>query len=282
MLKVGFLDSGGGGGKKTKSNTDYGFPPLVDDYGIIHIQEGGSSIVVQVSDVNAVNISNDPSNTGLVTSIPTPGMSNSYANVTGKPSRKSVNFRTLFTPSGNGVHVVVLVESIRVISERFANTTYGFFLKKRVAYPVVANYVRNTWGNYGLVKSMFNSSIGTMIELRADAELKDTIVVAMPKLAGERFYTCTIRVEYEWKLPRCVCCNVFGHIQEECPKNIGSGEAKNLKKPSKAPRGVLVGPKVDYSGDHDSDDEVESVDNDMTHFLALEMVGFGTNNLLEQ
>ncbi|GKF10462.1 hypothetical protein Tco_0048388, partial [Tanacetum coccineum] len=55
---------------------------------------------------------------------------------------------------------VVPVESIRAISERFANTAYGFFLGKRVAYPVVANYVRNTWGKYGLVKSMLNSSTG--------------------------------------------------------------------------------------------------------------------------
>nr|GEV38416.1 hypothetical protein [Tanacetum cinerariifolium] len=54
----------------------------------------------------------------------------------------------------------------------------------------------------------------TMIELRADAESKDTIVVAMPKLAGER--------------------------------NIGSGEANNLKKPIQAPRGVSVGPKVRF------------------------------------
>nr|GFA70605.1 hypothetical protein [Tanacetum cinerariifolium] len=28
----------------------------------------------------------------------------------------------------------------------------------KVAYPVVANYVRNTCGKYGLVRSMFNSS----------------------------------------------------------------------------------------------------------------------------
>ncbi|GKA04459.1 retrotransposon protein, putative, ty3-gypsy subclass [Tanacetum coccineum] len=44
--------------------------------------------------------------------------------------------------------------------ERFANTAYGFFLGKKVAYPVVANYVRNTWGKYGLVRSMFSSSTG--------------------------------------------------------------------------------------------------------------------------
>ncbi|GKC35918.1 putative reverse transcriptase domain-containing protein [Tanacetum coccineum] len=87
----------------------------------------------------------------------TPSMS-SYANVTGVPSRKALNFRTLFTPTGNGVDVVVPVESIRAISERFANTSYGFFMGKHMAYPVVANYVRNTLGKYRLVKSMLNSS----------------------------------------------------------------------------------------------------------------------------
>ncbi|GKE14316.1 putative reverse transcriptase domain-containing protein [Tanacetum coccineum] len=61
----------------------------------------------------------------------TPSMS-SYANVTGVPSRKALNFRTLFTPIGNGADVM--------------------------AYPVVANYVRNTLGKYRLVKSMLNSS----------------------------------------------------------------------------------------------------------------------------
>ncbi|GJU07173.1 copia protein [Tanacetum coccineum] len=50
----------------------------------------------------------------------------SFANVTGKPSGKKLNIRTLFTSEGNGIDVVVLV-----------------------AYHVVANYVRNTWGKYG-------------------------------------------------------------------------------------------------------------------------------------
>nr|GEY34197.1 MLP-like protein 43 [Tanacetum cinerariifolium] len=47
-------------------------------------------------------------------------------------------------PRGNGIDVVVLVDSIPAISKCFANTAYGFFLEKKVAYPVVANYVRNT------------------------------------------------------------------------------------------------------------------------------------------
>ncbi|GJW81864.1 retrotransposon protein, putative, ty1-copia subclass [Tanacetum coccineum] len=368
--------------------------------------------------------------------------------------KKALNFRTLFTLRGNGVDVVVPRESIRAISERFANTAYGFFLGKQVAYPVVANYVRNTWGKYDLVKSMLNSSTGlfsfqfssmdglnamlendpwfirnhplilkkwnpnvnllkedvgnvsdcvklhgvpvtafsedglsvistklstplmldsytsdmclqswgrssyarAMIELRADVELKDTTVVAMPKLPGEGFYTCT----------------------EECSKNPNLGVAKSLKKPSEAHRGVPVGTKVgfkpakeyrhvskkptantssnkkkgvkptkelgtnggtsnlasnganssgssfwnvetsststtpiinkieklkkliidekvtlvdddgkslkkvDYPSDHDSEDVVESVDNDMARSIASERVGFGNKSLLEQ
>nr|GEY61054.1 zinc knuckle CX2CX4HX4C [Tanacetum cinerariifolium] len=79
-----------------------------------------------------------------------------------------------------------------------------------------------------------------MIELRANIELKDTIVVAMTKLVGEGFYMCTIRVKYEWKPPRCSSCKVSGHVLDECPKNIVSGVKKNLKNPRQAARGVQI------------------------------------------
>ncbi|GKG15633.1 zinc finger, CCHC-type containing protein [Tanacetum coccineum] len=36
-----------------------------------------------------------------------------------------------------------------------------------------------------------------MIELRADVELKDNIIVAMPKIIEEGHYICNVRVEYE-------------------------------------------------------------------------------------
>nr|GEY14863.1 zinc knuckle CX2CX4HX4C [Tanacetum cinerariifolium] len=91
---------------------------------------------------------------------------------------------------------------------------------------------------------------------------------------------------------------------EEYPKNPGLGVAKNLKKPSQAPRGVPVGSNVGFKpakeyrpiskkptattsgtkkkGDHDSEDEVELVDNDMARSMDLERVGFGTKSLMEQ
>nr|GEU84854.1 reverse transcriptase domain-containing protein [Tanacetum cinerariifolium] len=69
----------------------------------------------------------------LTTSVTTtvgnaPGKS-SYANITGKPSGKKVNVRTLFTPGGNRIDVVVLVDSIRAISERFTNTACDAMLE---------------------------------------------------------------------------------------------------------------------------------------------------------
>ncbi|GKE84989.1 putative reverse transcriptase domain-containing protein [Tanacetum coccineum] len=164
----------------------------------------------------------------------------------------------------------------------------------------------------------------------------------IPKLAGERLYTRNICVEYEWKPLKCACCKVFGHVQDECPKKIGSVVAKNLKNPGQATRYVPkvvkyrkevsnlnpfdvlnsvennvdlgkngrtlnlaskeinfsgyslwnVGSSsistipigkpmetVDYSGDHDSEDEVEPFDNGMASFMVSERVDYGTNSL---
>ncbi|GJV20727.1 hypothetical protein Tco_1369747 [Tanacetum coccineum] len=191
----------------------------------------------------------------------------SYAKlVTGESSRKSVNFCTLTEL------VAITLESIRAISERFVNSAYGFFLGKWVAYPVVSNYVKYTWSKYGVVKSMLNSSnelfffqfsfedgldailenvrmvklAKAMIDLRADEELKDSIVVDMPKLVGEGFNMCTIRVEYEWKAPRCSSYKVFGHVLNECPKKFISDVVKYLNNPRQATRGVPVGQKVSF------------------------------------
>ncbi|GKA98541.1 zinc knuckle CX2CX4HX4C containing protein [Tanacetum coccineum] len=89
-----------------------------------------------------------------------------------------------------------------------------------------------------------------MIELRADVDLKDNIVVAMPKITREGYYTCNIRVEYEWKTPWCACHKFFGHVLEECPNNISNGKLRFVDDD----RNPLV-----LTGIVDSDSEVEVV-----------------------
>ncbi|GJX91578.1 hypothetical protein Tco_0344904 [Tanacetum coccineum] len=254
-IKAGFLDLEGGDVKKKKNDSNY-------------------------SPINTVmeSVDGDELNEVLGTSPDTSAPKKDQIShvVTNTESYPPLPMQVATSvgnaPGGNGIDVVVPMESIHTISERFSNTTYGFFLGKRVAYPIVANYVRNTWGKYGLIRSMFSSSTKlfsfpfssmdgldamhengpwssytrAMIELRADVELKDNIVYAMPKITREGYYTCNIHVEYVWKPPRCACCKVFGHVLDECPKNIGAGATKNLKKTSQTHKGIPVGQKMGF------------------------------------
>ncbi|GJV11564.1 hypothetical protein Tco_1353105 [Tanacetum coccineum] len=180
-----------------------------------------------------------------------PNQSTSYVNLfTGGPSRNAMNFRTLFTLAGKGVDVVVPVKSIRAISEQFANTAYGFFLGKCVAYPIVANYVRNTCGKYGLVKSMLNSSTGIF------SFYEDSLSVIATKLGTPLMldsYTSDVCIQ-SWgrsSYARALIevradVELKDNIVDECLKNIDSDVAKNMKKPSQTPRGVSVGPKAGF------------------------------------
>ncbi|GJS01145.1 nucleotide-diphospho-sugar transferase [Tanacetum coccineum] len=243
---------------------------------------------VMAADVTIVMGSFPPLSTlGTTTAGNAPGKS-SYDNITGNPSGKKVNVRTLFTPRGNGIDVVVLVDSIRAISERFANTAYGsstrlfsfqfssidgldamlengpwiiqknlLILKKwhldenllKEDVSIVPIWVKL----HGVHVTAFSedglSAIATklvMIELRADVELKDNIIVAMPKITKKCYYTCNVRVEHKWKPPRRSSCKVFGNIHEACLNNTGAGEKKTVNKPSQTSRGVLIGPKMGF------------------------------------
>nr|GEU65985.1 zinc knuckle CX2CX4HX4C [Tanacetum cinerariifolium]GEX00721.1 zinc knuckle CX2CX4HX4C [Tanacetum cinerariifolium] len=130
-----------------------------------------------------------------------------------------------------------------------------------------------------------------MIKLRANVELKDNIVVVMPKITRNDYYTCNIRVEYEWKPSRYACCKVFRHVLKECPKNIDAGAIKNLKKTSQTPKEILVRQKMNPlvpTGIVDSDSKVGLV-LDETANLRLSTSGkhgsdkcYGTNSLLEK
>ncbi|GJZ77594.1 hypothetical protein Tco_0642266, partial [Tanacetum coccineum] len=169
-----------------------------------------------------------------------PGKS-SYANITGKPSGKKVNVRTLYTPGGTLGGKYGLVRSM------FSSST-GLFSFQFSSMDGLDAMLKNVWVKlHGVPVTAFSkdglSAIATKL---ANVELKDNIFVAMPKMTREGYYTCNVRVEYERKPPRCSSCKVFGHVHEECTKNTGAGEKKTLKKPSQTSRGVSVGPKIGF------------------------------------
>nr|GEU55957.1 achaete-scute transcription factor-related protein [Tanacetum cinerariifolium] len=118
-----------------------------------------------------------------------------------------------------------------------------------------SNMCMQSWGR--------SSYVRVMIELRANVELKDNIVVAMPNTTRKGHYKCNVRVEYEWKPPRCLSCKVFGYIHEECPKNTGARENKTMKKPSQTSRGVSKSVEPTIEVNSNTFDVLNSVDNDV-------------------
>ncbi|GKC69780.1 wall-associated receptor kinase 2-like protein, partial [Tanacetum coccineum] len=66
------------------------------------------------------------------------------------------------------------------------------------------------------VRSSFAKAI---IDLRADIELKDTLVVAVPKIEGDSYILHSVRVDYECNPISCPTCMVFGHFVDLCPKS---------------------------------------------------------------
>nr|GEV70768.1 hypothetical protein [Tanacetum cinerariifolium] len=186
----------------------------------------------------------------------------SYANITSKPSGKKVNVRTLFTPRGNGIDVVVLVVSIHAISERFANTAYGYFLGKKVAYPVVSNYVRNTWDdmlengpwfirNNLLILKKWHSDESLLKEdvriVLVWVRLHGVPVMAfsMGRLSYARVMI-KLRADVELKDNIVVAMSKITRKGHHTCNNTCAGEKKTVKKLSQTSRGVLVGPKMGF------------------------------------
>nr|GEY11942.1 hypothetical protein [Tanacetum cinerariifolium] len=143
----------------------------------------------------------------------------SYANVTGKPSGKKLNICTFFTPGGNGNNVVVSVESIRAISERFANTTYGFFGGSGWHTLLLLTMLETLELNIGLFKWHPDENL-----LKEDVS---TILVWV-KLHG-------------------VPVTAFSEDGlRAIATKLGAGEKKTLRMPSQTIRGVPVGLKIGF------------------------------------
>ncbi|GJU34638.1 uncharacterized protein Tco_1182992 [Tanacetum coccineum] len=69
-----------------------------------------------------------------------------------------------------------------------------------------------SWGRTSFARAL--------IEITSNQELKDNLVVAIPRINGTGHTMESIRVEYEWKPPRCEVCKIFGDITKQCPKSI--------------------------------------------------------------
>nr|GEZ23478.1 hypothetical protein [Tanacetum cinerariifolium] len=147
----------------------------------------------------------------------------SYANVIGKPSGTKVNFRTLFT-RGRVAYPVVLTmlgtlefmrnnllilkkwhSDVNILKEDVGTvsvwvklhgvpvTTFSEDGLSPIATKLGTPLMLDSYTSDMCMQSWGRSSYArTMIELRADVELKDNIVVAMSKITREGYYTLTL------------------------------------------------------------------------------------------
>ncbi|GJR07801.1 zinc knuckle CX2CX4HX4C containing protein [Tanacetum coccineum] len=141
--------------------------------------------------------------------------------------------------------VGLLNNEANIAHARFGFNLYGYFVRKRVAFPIIEYYVKNVWKNYSSVHVMMNAkgffffkfaSIegmnGVLENVPIWVKLHDISIVAFTtdglsamatKLGNlimldsytssmyDREVLYSMRVKYEWKPPRCCMCMIFGH-----------------------------------------------------------------------
>nr|GEV26842.1 hypothetical protein [Tanacetum cinerariifolium] len=214
-----------------------------------------------------------------------------------------------------GAAVAIPIAAVEEVKSHFANTLYGYCIGKRLAFPLVENYVKNTWTKYGLQRiqmheefflfqfetkewmesvmengpwlirqvplilnvwtsntdlkkeeikfapiwvklhhvhivaysevgiSLIATQIGkpimmdsyisnmclslwgrstyarVLVEVSAESDLMESIVVAIPMSNGKGHTFASVDIKYEWKPPRCSTCKIFDHKNDKCPKN---------------------------------------------------------------
>nr|GEZ45863.1 hypothetical protein [Tanacetum cinerariifolium]GFA05200.1 hypothetical protein [Tanacetum cinerariifolium] len=194
--------------------------------------------------------------------------------------------------------ILVWVKLHGVLVTAFSEDSLSAIATKLGAPLMLDSYTSNmcmqSWGR--------SSYARVMIELRADLKLKDNIVMAMPKIKGEGHYICAgkkktlmkpsqtsrgipVGLEIGFK-PRQEYRHVPKKTTASSSGNKNKGEKPTCEVSNSNPFEVLNSIDNDeelvYPSDHDSEDEVTSVDNDMARDLAFERTGFGNQSLLEQ
>nr|GEV75737.1 zinc knuckle CX2CX4HX4C [Tanacetum cinerariifolium] len=72
--------------------------------------------------------------------------------------KDNINFRSLVADKVfDGVNISITQKVVKKVSVRFENTLYGYFIDKRIAFPVVEYYAKNNWTKHGLKRIMMNA-----------------------------------------------------------------------------------------------------------------------------
>ncbi|GKE05172.1 trichome birefringence-like protein 3 [Tanacetum coccineum] len=111
-----------------------------------------------------------------------------------------------------------------------------------------------------------------LIEVSADKELKQDIIMAVPLEDGTGHTKEKISLKYEWKPPLCLECHVFRHDPEQCPKHGKKQDQPRViegLKLHKLKSSFVYHPKNTQPTSKSKDDEPLNVMNLKNHFDAL-------------
>nr|GEX12643.1 zinc knuckle CX2CX4HX4C [Tanacetum cinerariifolium] len=149
----------------------------------------------------------------------------SYAKAVGASVKDQPKVNSNFRPLGadpvfDGVNISIPRKVVKKVGTRFEHTLYGYFIGKRMAFPVVEYYARNNWAKHWLKRIIMNSKgffffkfdsragldavleggpwssfTRCLIEVNSEANLVDVVTIGIPSLTGDGFTKETIRVE---------------------------------------------------------------------------------------
>nr|GFA57251.1 zinc knuckle CX2CX4HX4C [Tanacetum cinerariifolium] len=103
---------------------------------------------------------------------------------------------------------------IKVFEEDDISLIATFIGKPIMLDSYTSSMCNDSWGR--------SSFAQCLIKVNSEVDLVDVVTVGIPSLTGEGFTKETIRVEYEWRPPKCDICKIFGHVHDHCPNKMVS------------------------------------------------------------
>nr|GEV59418.1 hypothetical protein [Tanacetum cinerariifolium] len=153
---------------------------------------------------------------------------NSFVSIVqNQPSKKVVKIKELRNEERvKGAAVAIPLDEVEAISSHFVNTLYGYFIGNRLAFPLVENYVKNTWAKYGLKhiqlhEEFFLFQFHTKEGMERVLEDGPWLIRREPLILNIWSQSTDLKKAEIKKAPvppRCSTCLIFDHVSDKCPK----------------------------------------------------------------
>ncbi|GJX64264.1 probable methyltransferase PMT28 isoform X1 [Tanacetum coccineum] len=149
-------------------------------------QQGGPNANEPMADANIVGASMDSSYTNTLTNATKqaagPKVNTSFASVIKSNQNKVMQITELRNEEHmEGAAVTIPLSAIEEVSSRFANTLYGYFVGKRLAFRLVKNYVQNVWAKFGIKRIQLHGDFFLFqFETKEDSDLHKAKIKKVP------------------------------------------------------------------------------------------------------